>query len=193
MANFVTEDDKRIRDLQELSELLLSDFLPVDRPGFLAAMRISVQQIIDLFAGSAPIQNLSGGSVNPDDAAGSNGDIYIKGTLNGNSISFYQKLNDIWVNIISFNFQVYETIPFDWDDTPLTSIPWTDERRSSFGEYPTIEIWMNDPTDPDYTETLVLPGYGVSKTKAAGSVTAINFDVDFSFSDIKTGYYLIKK
>lgn len=100
-----------------------------------------------------------------------------------------QKITD-YINSSSLT---EEKISFDWDDTPLTTIPWTTERRASFGDNPTIEIWMNDPDDPDSTETLVLPAYEVSKIKAAGLVTAINFDVDFTFSDIKTGYYLIKR
>ncbi|MNL30738.1 hypothetical protein D3C87_1524910 [compost metagenome] len=86
-----------------------------------------------------------------------------------------------------------EIIPFDWNDSALTTIAWTDERRTAFGEYPKIEIWKNDPEDPDSIETLVLPGYGVSKTRVDGLVTALNFDVDFAYDDIKTGYYLIRK
>jgi|SRR5215217_67414 len=91
------------------------------------------------------------------------------------------------------NAPASETLPFDWALAPLTTIEWTDDRRNKFGEHPKVEIWKNDPDNEDFTETLVLPGYGVSKTKSGGLVTQINIDVDFSFDDVKTGYYLITR
>lgn len=103
MANFVTEDDKRIRDLQEQGSPLLSDYLAMDRPGLTSAMRISIQQVVNMAAASAPFIRAYAGSANPDNAFGANGDLFYTIPADGLSLKLYQKISNAWAVIFDLN------------------------------------------------------------------------------------------
>lgn len=112
MANFVTEDDKRIRDLIEQDSPLLSDFLAIDRPGWTSAMRITLQQIINMAATSAPFVKAYADVVNPDDALGNNGDLFYVVPADGSLLSMFQKIEGAW--------DVVFTLPLSTGNAPLT-------------------------------------------------------------------------
>lgn len=93
MANFVTAEDKRIYDLTQENSPTLNMFLPIDISGNTSAHRISLQQIINLAAGSSPKQDANAGPTNPDNANGNIGDFYFKVPADGSSITMFKKIS----------------------------------------------------------------------------------------------------
>lgn len=181
MANFVTEDDKRIRDLQQEISPFASDFLAIDRPGWTAAKRMTVQQIINMAAESSPFIKAYANTNNPDDAFGNNGDLFFTIPSNGSSLKLSQKISDVWATVF--------VLPLSSDPATVTFsgatgsvvVDFTINNRQSLFPFPHFEVWTVDGS----TETLV-NGYGVIKSKTSGLITSITLEGVFG-----SGYILI--
>lgn len=105
--------DKRIRDLIIQAEPLLSDFLPIDRPGWSEANKISLQQIINMAAVSSPIAVAYSGTDNPDNAFGSNGDLYFTIPSDQSNLKLSQKIADEWGIVFELTLSTTALLSFD--------------------------------------------------------------------------------
>lgn len=121
MANFVTEDDKRIRDLQEQVDPLLSDFLAIDRPGWTAAMRVTLQQVVNMAAASSPFIKAYADVTNPDNAFGSNGDLFYTIPADGSSLKLSQKITDAWATVFVLPLNI-PSDPLTFDQSNLVEV-----------------------------------------------------------------------
>ncbi len=120
----ITADDKRIRELLAEAGLLLSDYIAVDRFGWLEAHRFTVQDVINLANANVVKQNATSGTTNPDNAAGANGDFYYKIPADSSSLTHYQKIGGAWSHIFTVGIpvanQLIKQFPFTRAD--LTNI-----------------------------------------------------------------------
>lgn len=96
MAEIITEDDKRIRDLTDYGDLLVTDFIATDRDGRYSASRVTIQKFINFISTRINSPRHTSGATNPDNAGGNNGDVYYKVPADGSSLSVYQKLANVW-------------------------------------------------------------------------------------------------
>lgn len=103
MANFVTEDDKRIFDLQPIGTgESISDYqFVLDKTGNSEAKRITIPNFINRLFPNLPKQRALSGNSNPDNASGTNGDFYFKVT--DNSLTMYEKVSGSWSQVFTFS------------------------------------------------------------------------------------------
>jgi hypothetical protein len=91
-----TEFDKRIYDLQSEENPLLNMFIALDKPGNVAAKRLSLQALLTLLLGSASAAKAYSDNVNPDNAFGNNGDLFFTIPVSGAYIKMWQKAAEAW-------------------------------------------------------------------------------------------------
>lgn len=96
-------DDKRIRELIDRDSLQLSDFMPLDRAGLIAARKFTVQDLVDLANGNIAWPGVYSGSTNPDNALGEDGSTYYK-YVAGTSFGVWYKQSGSWSELFNFTF-----------------------------------------------------------------------------------------
>lgn len=162
-VSLVTEDDRRIRELQQAINLLLSDFLAVDRPGWDSAMRISIQDIVDAVSGNLPFAQAYASTVNPDNAFGKNSDFFYVIPADASSLKLFQKKGGIWELIFNIPFSAGAKLE------PITVAGLRALNSAPFSEnYYTTDtgkqgVWRYDNTDiatADNTGTVLVTANG---------------------------------
>lgn len=94
-------DDKRIYELQQSFSNFLSSFFAADKDGNVAAVKFSGQQILDFIQASPVFPTALAGNSNPDNALGSNGDLYFRVPEDGSALQLFQKISDVWASVFN--------------------------------------------------------------------------------------------
>lgn len=126
MANFVTADDKRIYDLQEIIGEFLSSSFVLDKTGNISAKRITGQNLLDGINAGLAYSISRAGNINPDNALGVNGDVYFK--VLPDSLTMFQKIAGVYATVFNLPLSGKSNLIYTQSDvvSDYIVIPLTD-------------------------------------------------------------------